>query len=324
MSRPGGASTGPSAGPTNRDAGARREPSPHQLRLFAMLAEELHFGRAAARLFMTQPAFSQQIRALEQRLGVPLVERSSRAVELTAAGRALLPEARTVVDAMARVRQVADIHAREVVGHLSVGSIGAEAAMLYARAVLGRLRERHPGLTVEMRTLNFLDHIDALNRDEVDVVFLRPPVPPGIQTLHLATEPRVAVLSAADPLAARSRITLAQLAGYPVADVPPGVSRIWWDFWAVDPRPDGSPVRYGPVVADVEALLHAVSTGQAMCFLPAAARDLFPRPGVAYLEVADLSPSTSALAWAAKNRDRPTVTAARHAAEQVVAAGWKP
>lgn len=299
----------------------RREPSVHQLRLFLALADERHFGHAAARLFMTQPAFSQQIRALEDRLGVRLIDRTSRTVELTRAGYELLPEIRAAVRAMDRIRRLADASAREVSGHLVIGAIGAETAMPWTRAVLDELATRHPQLTVEMRDLNFVGQVTALLRDEVDVAFLRPPVPAGIQIQHLATEPRVAALCTDDPLAARDGLTLAELSGRTVVDVPREAPRIWWDFWAVDPRPDGSAVRYGPVVPDMEALLHTVATGQAMAFLPAAARELFPRPGVAYVDVADLPPCTSALAWLVKNRARPTITAIRRIAQNVTAAG---
>jgi DNA-binding transcriptional LysR family regulator len=283
--------------------------------------EERHFGRAAARLFMTQPAFSQQIRALEDRLGVRLVDRTSRTVELTRAGYDLLPEIRAAVKSMDRIRRLADANVREVSGHLVIGAIGAETAMPWTRAVLDELTARHPRLTVEMRGLNFVDQVTALLRDEVDVAFLRPPVPVGIQIQHLATERRVAALPAGDPLAARADLTLADLSGRTVVDVPREAPRVWWDFWAVDPRPDGSPVRYGPVVPDTEALLHTVATGRAMAFLPAAARDLFPRPGVAYVDVTDLPPCTSALAWPVKNRARPTIAAIRRIARGVTANG---
>lgn len=299
----------------------RREPSVHQLRLFLALAEERHFGRAAARLFMTQPAFSQQIRALEDRLGVRLVDRTSRTVELTPAGSGLLPEIRAAVRSMDRIRRLADASVREVSGHLVIGAIGADEAMPWARAILEELQARHPQLTVEMRGLNFVGQMTALLRDEVDAAFLRPPVPAGIQIQHLATEPRVAVLCADDPLAARTGLRLAELAGRTIVDVPREAPRIWWDFWAVDPRPDGSQVRYGPVVPDMEALLHAVATGQAMAFLPATARDFFPRPGVAYVDVVDLPPCTSALAWLVKNRSRPTVSAIRRIAQSVTTSG---
>ncbi|MET9508992.1 LysR family transcriptional regulator [Streptomyces flavidovirens] len=293
------------------------EPTIHQLRLFLALSEELHFSRTAKRLFMTQSALSQQIRDLEKRLGVRLLERTSRAVELTPAGQALLPEVRASVAATDRLRRATDAQLRQLSGELVVGAIGAESAMPHTRAVLQALHARHPAITVRIVSLNFADHVAALTRDEVDVVFLRPPVPEGIELHHLATEPRVACLSADDPLAAEERITLAQLADHPVVDVPARAPRVWWDFWAVDPRPDGTPVRYGPVVTDMEALLHAVAHGQAMCFLPAAARHLFPRPGVRYVDVIDLPPSHSALAWLEKNRTRPTVLAVRRAARSL-------
>ncbi|MEU8348477.1 MULTISPECIES: LysR family transcriptional regulator [unclassified Streptomyces] len=290
------------------------EPSIHQLRLFVALSEELHFGRAAARLFITQSALSQQIRELEKRLRLRLFERNSRAVGLTAAGQALLHEARTVVGAVDQLLRAAEARRRRLSGSLRVGTIGAEAAMPHTRAVLRTLRDRHAELTVHMLSLNFVDHIAALFREEVDVLFLRPPVPEGIELHQLATEPRVACLPANDPLAAMPRIDLAWLAGYPVVAMPAQVPRVWWDFWAVDPRPDGSPVRYGPVVTDMESLLHTVAQGEAMCFLPAAARDYFPRPGIRYVSVTGLPPSTSAVAWLAKNRDDPVVTAVRQAA----------
>ncbi len=269
-------------------------------------------------MFMTQPAFSQQIRALEERLGVVLVERTSRTVELTPAGRDLLPEARTVVEAVSRLRRVADIHSREVRGHLTLGSTGAEAAMPYTLAILTELRKRHPWISVEMRGLDFAEQIDALTCGEVDMAFLRPPIPRGIKSLHLATEPRVACLPADDPLAAHQQITLAQLADHLVVDVPPRAPREWWNYWIVNPRPDGTNVRFGPVAADVEAMLLAVAWGQGMVFLPAAAQHLYPRPGVAYVRVSDLPPSTAALAWLPKNHTRPTIAAVRETAHAVL------
>ncbi|MEG8278762.1 LysR family transcriptional regulator [Streptomyces sp. AHA2] len=291
------------------------EPSIHQLRLFLVLGETRHFGRAAASLFISQSALSQQIRGLERRLGVRLFERTNRTVDLTDAGRTLLPAARAAVDAMVHLRRTADSQVRRLSGRLVVGTVGAEAAMPYTHAVLRALQaDRHPQLTVDMVTLNAYRFAAALEQREVDVVFLRPPVPQGIELHRLASEPRVACLPADDPLGQQPGITLAQLAGRPVVDWPAQTPREWRAFWAVDPRPDGSPVRYGPVVTDMETLLHTVARGEAMCFLPAAARDLFPRPGVRYVDVDDLPPSTSALAWLTERRDEPAIAAVRHAA----------
>jgi DNA-binding transcriptional LysR family regulator len=306
------------------DAVRSAEPSIHQLRLFLVLGEELHFGRAAARVFISQSALSQQIRELERRWGMRLFERSSRAVELTESGRALLTEARKAVEAVDQVRRTVDAQVRQQSGRLVVGSVGAETAMPHTRAVLRALRENSPQVSVQVVNLNFVDHMRALQRQEVDVVFLRPPVPQGIEVHHLAAEPRVACLPADDPLAAAPHVTLAQLTGRPVVDVPEQVPRVWWRFWAVDPRPDGSRVRYGPVVTDMEALLHAVAQGEAMAFLPAAARDFFPRPGVRYVDVTDLAPSTSALAWLTGRRAEPTITAIRRAAKSLTARQREP
>ncbi|MFF8036275.1 LysR family transcriptional regulator [Streptomyces sp. NPDC016626] len=297
-------------------ASISREPSIHQLRLYLTLSEELHFGRAAARLFITQPALSQQIRELEKRLGIRVVERGSRTVTLTEAGRALLPEARAAVAAVDRLRSAADAQMRQISGRLIVGTMGAEASMPHTRAVLGLLQDRHPQMTVQLVNLGFVDHLAALAQQKADVAFLRPPVTDDIELHHLATEPRVACLSADYPLAILLRLTVAQLSGIPVVNMPDQVPRLWWDFWAVDPRPDGSPVRYGPAVTDMESLLHTVAAGEAMCFLPAAAREYFPRPGVRYIDVIDLVPSTSALAWLQRRRSEPTIRAIRQAAHE--------
>ncbi|MGW0478431.1 LysR family transcriptional regulator [Nonomuraea sp. NPDC003214] len=295
------------------------DPSPHQLRLLLVLAEELHFGRAAARLFMTQPAFSKQIKALEHRLRVRLIERTSRSVELTTTGRSLLPAIRAAVTALDALRREAGEHAVAVTGRLAIGTVGAEAAMPHTRAILDRLHDHYPGIDVRLSTLNFADHLGALIRGDVDVVFSRPPAPPGIGLQVLATEPRVVCLPADDPLAAEPRLTLAQLGEHTFVDMPAEVPRVWRDFWAVNPRPDGRPVRFGPVVPDMEALLLAVARGEAAGFLPAAARDFYPRPGVRYLDVVDLSPSTSALAWLQTERDRPVIAAIRQAARTFLA-----
>ncbi|WP_037820548.1 LysR substrate-binding domain-containing protein [Streptomyces sp. NRRL B-3229] len=295
------------------------EPSLHQLRLFLALSEELHFGVAAARLHITQPTLSRQIQELEKRLGVPLFLRDSRSVTLTDAGLSLAEEARETVAAMDRLLVRADQWARTLSAHVVVGTVGAEAAMPYTHAVLDHLRTLHPELTVEIRTLSFAEHLIKLLSGDIDVAFLRPPVPVGVELLELATEPRIACMPADDPLTRLPELSLADLGERVFVDVPPEVPRVWWDFWAVDPRPDGRRVRYGPVVFDMEGLLHAVASGQGMCFLPAAARELFPRPGVRYVNVVDLSPTVSALGWPAECRDRPTVRAVREAATAAMA-----
>jgi DNA-binding transcriptional LysR family regulator len=296
------------------------DPSVHQLRLFVVLAEELHFGNAARRMFLTQPALSQQIKMLERRLGTRLVERGTHSVELTSAGRELLPAVKSVIESMDRLQRLADEHGRQITGHLVLGSVGGEAAQPYTHKMLTELRRQHPEITVEIRTLGFSSQFNSVARGDVDAAVLLHPIPPALQTLDLSTESRVALLPVNDPLLTDGTpLTLAQLADRTFVDMPPAVSREWWDYWSVNPRPDGASVRYGPVVDDVEALMLAVARGQGIVFLPAAARHLYPRPGIAYVDVADLPASTAALVWAPKNRSRPVVAALREAACTAVA-----
>lgn len=302
--------------------GGGGEPSVHQLRLFLTVAQELHFGRAATRLFMTQPALSRQIRVLETKLGGQLLDRTSRRVALTPMGRALVPEAREVVHAMAQLRRRATAYSRELRDHLVLGFIAGDAAMPTTHAILDELRARHPRITTELRSLPFDEQFDALADNDVQAAFLRPPLPHGFRSLPLSTEPRVACLSAADPLAALAAdrpVTLADLTDHLVVDVPASSSRTWWDNWAINPRPDGTPVRFGPVASDIEALLNTVARGAAMSFLPAAARHFYARPGLAYVDVADAPDTSSVLVWMPGNRERPAVAGLLEAARAVLA-----
>jgi DNA-binding transcriptional LysR family regulator len=295
------------------------EPSLHQLRLFVVLTEELHFGRAAQRTFLTQPAFSKQIKQLEKRLGTRLVERHTRSAELTPAGEALIPAAHSVLDAMNGLRELADEHSRQQGGRLVLGSIGGEAAQPYTHAMLAELRRAHPEIRVEIRNLGFGSQFGTVASGKVDAAVLRPPVPAGLRTQHLATEPRVVALPSSDPLIAdgADAVALSDLRDRTFIDMPTEVNREWWDYWQVNPRPDGTPVRFGPVVDDVEALWIAIGRGDGIAFLPEGARRLYPRPDITFVDVVDLPPAPAALVWAAKNHSLPGVTALRSAAREV-------
>jgi DNA-binding transcriptional LysR family regulator len=292
-------------------------PTVHQLRAFLVLAEELHFGRAATRLYMSQPALSRQLSALERRLGVEVIARTSRSAEVTAAGSALLPDALAVVRAASRLRRVADSHSRGLTGQMVIGTVGAEAAMEHTTVILGELQRRHPALQLDVRLLDLGAQFPSLSTGQVDVVFCRPPAPDDIRTHHLHTEPRLACLPADDPLADRDSVTLSELDDRVIISFPSESPRVWRDFWAVDPRPSGVPVRYGPVVRDMEGLFVEVARGRAISFQPAAARQLFPRPGIAYVAVSDLAPCTSALAWHTTAENRPVIEAIRQVAGSV-------
>lgn len=298
---------------------AQGDPTLQQLRLFLVLAQERHFGHAARRAFITQPALSRHIQALERCLGVELVERDSRPVELSAAGHGLLEHIRGVVDAAdelhTRARQIATTGS----GRMIVGYFESLVSVPPIPAVLDEARRRLPGVEVEFRRGAF-DITTMLLDGEVDVAFVVLPVPRGVQHLEVGSGTRCAALSADDPLASRSTLTLADLADRPHIGFSPRVPKIFRDYMAVDPRPDGTRVRYSAHEAlDFESGLLAVASGAGIQLPASVARELCPRPGIAYVDVTDLSPFAMALAWRTADRDKPHVSALRHAAEAVVA-----
>ncbi|WP_175407360.1 LysR family transcriptional regulator [Streptomyces sp. TRM64462] len=296
------------------------DPSVRSLRLLLVLADELHFGRAAKRLYLSQPAFSRQISRLEEQLGVELVERSTRRVRLTAAGEALLPRARALVEAADAFRDAVREQARAVAGRVTLGCY--VTALPVITELVGRVRGRDPGLEVELREVDFVEQSAALLDGRVDAVLCYAPVPPGVQTLALAREPLTVCLRDDHPLAGRDTVSLAELAGVPVVGLAPGVHRAWRDFWAADPRPDGAAVPYTRhEAATFESSISAVSQGHGMRIVSAACRALFPRPGIAYVDVPDAPVCTAVLAWAEARRDDPGVRALRRAAEGLAAAG---
>ncbi|MGW1374353.1 LysR family transcriptional regulator [Streptomyces sp. NPDC002446] len=274
------------------------DPSTHQLRLLLVLAEELHFGRAAERLFISQPAFSRQIRMLEEHLGVALVERSTRRVALTPAGEALLPRVRAAVDALEELREAADAAAHAHAGRVVVGSY--LSALPALRILFDRLRGPRPGPEIEWRDVDNVDQVNALRAGQVEAVVCYGPLPADIRTLPLGTESRFVCLPDTHPLADRDTVTLAELADLPVIGFSPHVHPQWRAFWAADPRPCGTPVRYTRHTATtLEACVSAASLGHGIRFVPESCPELMPRPGIRYLPVTDLARCTAVLAWPA-------------------------
>lgn len=300
--------------PSNTTVTNGDDPTPHQLRLLLTLAEELHFGRAARRLYLTQPALSQQIRALEDRLRVRMFRRSSRHVELTAAGRELLPYARRVVSAADELRRAAHRSASDD-EPLRVGVCESFGSAPQIRAVL----DESAAPEVRVQVLDtFTAQLAGLERGEIDAAFVHLPVPVGLRTLPLLDEPRLACLAAADPLAARATLRLADLAEHPVAEISPPAFSEGRAFWSASPRPDGTPVRLADGGgSSFESLLSTVSLTRAVAFVPATAARLYPRPDLVYVPVTDLAPCTFALVWNEATEDRPHIERLRAAAAAV-------
>jgi DNA-binding transcriptional LysR family regulator len=296
------------------------EPTARQLQLLLILAEELHFGRAAARLYLTQPALSQQIRALEQKLGVQLFERTSRRVELTAVGASLLPLARSVVDATDELSRVA--HASAHSGKLALGVCESFGALDSTRSVIATISEHFPDLGPDVRIVDvYTEQVAELRDGKIDAAFVHFPVPDDLSAAPLLSEPRVVCVADADPLAQRTSVTLADVADYPVVSLTPETFREGREFWAADPRPDGTPVRYTDHrVSRFESLLSTVALGGAIAFVPAATEQLYSRPDLRFLPVEDLPGCTFGVAWRAAEGDTPKIAALRSACAQCAGA----
>jgi DNA-binding transcriptional LysR family regulator len=159
-----------------------------QLRCFVAVAEELHFSRAAERLNMTQPPLSRQIRLLEHHVGARLLERNSRTVRLTAAGKAFFPEAARIL----RMAEEATFTARRVArgeqGTLSIGFTGGAGYSLLPE-VVRRLRAHSPGVVLTLKEMVSTEQVEALNASQIDLGLMRPhALNPELESALLATE----------------------------------------------------------------------------------------------------------------------------------------
>ncbi|MGW0718739.1 LysR family transcriptional regulator [Streptomyces sp. NPDC002778] len=192
-----------------------------QLHAFVVLAEELHFGHAAARLGIAQPPLSQQIRRLEEKVGHPLFRREPGRVTLTPAGRELLPAARRTLgdlaDALAAARAVGAGRA----GRLRIG-FAASLALTVLPRLLRDFRQRFPAVHLDIREMTTTPQIAALHDGSLDIGLLREPddTDPELAFRTVLTEPFVAVLPSAHPLAAQRTVRPAQLAGSPFVLLP--------------------------------------------------------------------------------------------------------
>ena len=193
------------------------------LACFLAVADTLHFRKAADRVFLSQPALSARIRALEDDLGTPLFERDRRRVALTPAGLAFLGPARAAAEQLALARSTALQAARGESGTLRVGfTVIAIHGTL--PAALRDFRRLHPAVHVELVELNSPAQEEALSAGRLDVGVLHPPLDtPGLGSLSLASETLCVAVPVAHRLSRRRAVGFADLAGEPLLMAPPAV-----------------------------------------------------------------------------------------------------
>jgi len=286
------------------------------LRYFVAVAEELHFGRAAERLHLSQPALSKQIRSLEATLRAQLFRRDRRQVELTAAGTVLHEVARDLLrdwdDGVTVVADAAALESRV----LRVGTLTSIGRALYP-SILDHFAKRQPGWQVELRSFGWGDVTGGLRDQATDAAFVWLPVDdPLIQSEVLAVERRFVALNAAHPLAGRSSVSFVEIADEPVAALPvsAGSAR---DFWLAVSARGGRPVRVAAEVNSADEVFEIVSSGAAITLLAEGNAAIYERPGIVCVPVSDLAPARLAIAWRQGDRRlavRDFVRACREAA----------
>lgn len=283
---------------------------------FVTVAEELHFGRAAARLHIAQPSLSHEIRRLEQQLGVTLLQRTSRQVELTPAGRSLLADGRRLLAQAQRV-----IHATRAAGaeEVTVGFYGSAASTLLPD-VLRVFGEERPAVRVLVREL-LLNRLDELLEGRVDVAFTRlVPDQQGddLEVEVLLRECRYVALATQHPLAGREELVLEELRDASFITNPVDDSQRPPARWLAEQRRHGLPGRVAATAASIQEILTLVASGRGVCLVPESVARHHQDAGVRYVRVSDAEPAVISIAWTRETM-RPAVVGFIEATRQVAA-----
>ena len=269
------------------------------LRYFVVVAEELHFRRAAERLHMSQPPLSQQIRALEQEIGAKLFERNQRKVELTAAGAAFLERAREILDAVEDAARQARRVQRGEVGRLAVGFVGS-AMYSFVPELLREFRSHAPDITLRLNELGTSEQLRQLEDGRLDIGFVRVPrTRPDLTFETLVEEPVVAALPDAHRLATHPLLRLTDLEGEPLVLLTragaPGLREALAD--AIDKL--GGEERIVQEAAEMQTVVGLVAAGVGVSLVPESVRAL-ARAGVTYRPLNGYAPKVRlAMAWRA-------------------------
>jgi DNA-binding transcriptional LysR family regulator len=289
-----------------------------QLRYFQAVAEELHFGRAAARLAIAQPALSRQIQQMEEELGTPLLRRTQRRVELLPAGALLLERARGIQQELARA--VADTRrtGSGELGRLAVGFIHSSTYGLLP-SIIGRFRKLHPGIELELHELPITAQHAALLRGTIDVGLLRVQAAPAeLEVLPVLPDPFVLALPAKHPLAGRTRVRLKSVAADPFVMFPHDGSPLFHARVQALCEQAGFQPEVAQHATQIHTVIGLVGAGLGVAVVPATAKNLHPR-NVRFVQLADKAdPVHIALAWR-RGHETSAVLSFRRVTQEVVA-----
>ncbi|WP_284617452.1 LysR family transcriptional regulator [Aquabacterium humicola] len=268
------------------------------LRQFLAVAEELHFGRAAARLHMTQPPLTLAIQSLERTLGTALFERTRRSVALTPAGVALMAPARRLLAGADDLPRIAQAAASGLSGTLRLAFVSSIAYGPLPEW-LRRFREAHPDVALQLREATLDVQLAAFEADEIDAGFvLHAPsaVPPGFTARRVLAEPLVLALPERHPAAGQRSLRFADIADEPLVIFPRQIAPSLYDAVLAAYRANDATPHIGQEAIQMQTIVNLVSAGMGVAWVPQSLTRL-QRPGVVYRRVGavDLRCETSLL-----------------------------
>lgn len=278
-----------------------------QLRYFVAVAEEMHFGRAAVRLHMTQPPLSQTIQALESALGAAVFTRTKRSVALTAAGYALLPEARRILEQATALPLLAQRAAAGESGRLSLAFVSIADYSVLPPA-LREFHERYPQVHIELQEATTDVQLKQLVQGAIDVGFLIPPLPDKVtgelEYLPLLTEALVlAAPKGLKALRGRHPVELKSLGDQPLIIFPRRIAPAFYDAILACFRDAGLIPRIGQEAIQMQTIVGLVSAGMGIALVPQSVSNL-KRPGVEYHAIAgsNIPLVETGMAWRSDNQ----------------------
>jgi len=245
-----------------------------QLRCFVAVADELHFGRAAARLHMTQPPLSRQVQLLEHAVGTQLLERTSRSVRLTAAGAAFCRDAASILRQADRAADTARRTAQGQSGRVVVGYT-AVAGYVLIPSLLAAAERAFPGVEIVLQEMVSSAQLQALEQGEIDLGFVRPlHAVAGVRHHRISREPMMLALPARHALARQPRVRMQDLAGEPLVMYSQGEGKYFHDKIVALFKTSSTPPRYVHHIAQTHTILALVRAGIGLAIVPASGQHL--------------------------------------------------
>jgi len=287
------------------------------LRYFVAVAEELHFTRAAERLFISQPALSKQIQMLERTLGVALFERTAKEVRLTEAGAAFLPQARKVITAWDKAWQTIEKSKRTQAASLIIGmstSVGRDGLL---PAIRSRFSDQLPDARITLRQVGWEDPTAGLADGSSAAGFVWLPLPDArrFQWALIVQEPMVVALPAAHRLATSKAIDFEELLAEPFLALPKSAGPLR-DYWLAVEQRRGQPPVIGAEITSPDETYEFIVEGRGICLLAIGNAPSLTRGRVVTRRVRGLPPCQLALAWR-RDTENPLVRAYVAAAREV-------